>query len=504
MRKIFNIFFVLFVLCLAQQAFAAGGKCGVKARWELDGNGSLRIFGEGRMNDFSADGTPWHPDFVKYVEIDEGITYIGKNALSKTKISSISFPSTLVSIGERAFYKCGELAFAELPYGVETIEKMAFAECPSLALINIPSTTRTIGDRAFENCMTLSKVSIPSRLRSLGNGAFNKCASLTEFVELPDFVTIQNCSRYGIESIFVNDYLERSVLESSNVVKSITANVPQSSRQVFGIEAHTTDNYGHSDVDLNIPARPQINNSTYVVIISNENYGSMSDVPYSINDGTSFATYCQLVLGIPENNINFYKNATYGQMKGALAFLRDIDKAYDGAIDVIFYYSGHGAPDENSHEAFLIPVDAYKPVKDVCLSMEELYDRLGELKARSSKVFLDACFSGATRENKMIAQARAVAVVPKKNVLTGNTVVISASSEDQTSWQYNEKEHGLFTYYLLKKLQETKGDVSMGELADYLSEKVGQMSVTLNRKSQTPSASASSNVSRIWKSWLLR
>lgn len=504
MRNLCCAVLTLMSLCLAPCTFAAGGKCGSNVRWELSSDGTLRITGEGRMNDFGAGNTPWRHDLVKYVELGEGLTYVGKNAFSGSKIASIVFPSTLTGIGERSFYKCTELASAELPFGVESIERMAFADCVALGRINIPSTMRIIGDKAFENCRALSKISLPSRLRSLGTDAFGNCSSLTDITELPDFVTTANSSRYGISSKQVQQYLNRATETSAKVMASVANSVPHGSKQVYGIEAKTTDRYGSSDVDMNIPARPQTNNNTFVVIISNENYGNMADVPFSINDGTSFATYCRLVLGVPESNISFYKNATYGQMKGALAYLRDIDKAYDGAINVIFYYSGHGAPDEASKEAFLIPVDAYKPVQDVCLPMEELYKRLGELKAESVKVFLDACFSGATRENKMIAQARAVAVVPKKNVLSGNTVVISASTDNQTSWQYNEQEHGLFTYYLLKKLKETKGDVSMGELSDYLSEKVVQMSVTLNRKSQTPSASASSNVGRIWKSWLLR
>lgn len=53
-----------------------------------------------------------------------------------------------------------------------------------------------------------------------------------------------------------------------------------------------------------------------------------------------------------------------------------------------------------------------------------------------------------------------------------------------------DKGHGTFTYYLLKKLQLTKGDVSLGELTDYVTQQVERAVVT-NRKSQTPMVSPS-------------
>ncbi len=504
MNKVLCGICMLLVACAPQIAQAAGGKCGANLRWELDRGGTLTISGTGRMSDYGPSSTPWRQDLVRYLELEDGITYIGANALAGAKITSLKCPPSLTGIGERAFYKCRELASVELPYGMESIERMAFGDCVALGIINIPSTTRTIGDKAFENCQALTKITIPSRLRSLGTDAFKKCVSISDIAELPEFVSQANCTRYGLSASSVRQYQEHAAATQASVLTSVATAAPSGYKQVYGFEGTTTDGYGSSDVDMSIPARLQNNSNTFAVIISNENYGHMADVLYSINDGTSFAAYCRHVLGILDANINFYKNASYGQMKSALAFLRDIDNAYNGDIDVIFYYSGHGAPDEASKEAFLIPVDAYKPVKDVCLPLDELYTSLGGLKARSVKVFLDACFSGATRDNGMIAQARAVAVVPKKNVLSGNVAVISASSDNQTSWQYNDQQHGLFTYYLLKKLKDTKGDVSMGELSEYLSEKVGQMSVTLNRKSQTPSAASSPAVGKIWRSWQLR
>ena len=98
----------------------------------------------------------------------------------------------------------------------------------------------------------------------------------------------------------------------------------------------------------------------------------------------------------------------------------------------------------------------------------------------------------------MLASVRGVAIKPKESVPIGNTVVFSASQGDETAYPYNDKKHGMFTYFLLKKLQETKGNVSLGELGDYIIDNVRQQSVVINRKSQTPVVTPSSAMNDKW------
>jgi hypothetical protein len=66
-------------------------------------------------------------------------------------------------------------------------------------------------------------------------------------------------------------------------------------------------------------------------------------------------------------------------------------------------------------------------------------------------------------------------------------VVLSAAQGDETAYPYPEQHHGLFTYYILKKLQETSGNVTLGELSDYVIDQVRKRSVLENDgKIQTP------------------
>jgi len=111
---------------------------------------------------------------------------------------------------------------------------------------------------------------------------------------------------------------------------------------------------------------------------------------------------------------------------------------------------------------------------------------------------LDACFSGGAR-NKGLVAARGVRVKPKGGSLTGKLVVFSASSGDQSSLPYKDQSHGMFTYYLLKKLKDSNGDTTYGELADYLTRQVGLKSVTENNKEQNPSTSISYELQNSWR-----
>lgn len=262
---------------------------------------------------------------------------------------------------------------------------------------------------------------------------------------------------------------------------------------------HLSVSIGKSDIDVKIPETDVRRDQTFAIIIANENYMQLSPVPYAINDGEVFGKYCHKTLGIPLSNIRSYYDATYGTLLLAMKDLVDIANAYQGEIDVIFYYAGHGAPDENTKEAYIVPTDAYDADPAICYSINRLYQELGEIKARSITVFLDACFSGADRNGSMLASSRGIALKPQTNMPSGNTIVFSAASDNESAHSFDEKGHGLFTYFLLKKIQESKGNVNYLDLGNYIIENVKRQSVVINRRSQSPCIIPSPHLQFDWK-----
>ena len=257
------------------------------------------------------------------------------------------------------------------------------------------------------------------------------------------------------------------------------------------------------DVDFYIPIADNVSNHTFAVVISNEKYQMEKPVQYAENDGNTFAEYCKKTLGLPEKNVHFITNATLNNIKHEIKWLEDVIAVYHGDAKVIFYYAGHGIPDEQNKSAYLLPIDGYGSDVTTGYALEDLYKALGSLPSKSVTVFLDACFSGAKRDGDMLASARGVAIKVKQNNPTGNMVVFTAAQGDETAYPYKEEGHGLFTYYLLKKLQETKGDVTLGELGDYIKTQVERQSIVTNGKLQSPSILPASSIGNGWKEWKL-
>lgn len=258
------------------------------------------------------------------------------------------------------------------------------------------------------------------------------------------------------------------------------------------------------DVDFDIPIADNVSNHTFAVIISNEKYQMEKSVQYAENDGKMFTEYCKKTLGLPEKNVHFITNATLNNIKHEIKWLQDVIAVYKGEAKAIFYYAGHGIPNEQNKSAYLLPIDGYGSDVTTGYALEDLYKALGSLPSKSVTVFLDACFSGAKRNGDMLASARGVAIKVKQATPVGNIVVFSAAQGDETAYPYKEEEHGLFTYYLLKKLQETKGNVTLGELSDYIKTQVERQSIVINGKLQSPSFVSTATIANSWKKWTLK
>ncbi|ALO15232.1 putative protein containing caspase domain protein [Salinivirga cyanobacteriivorans] len=264
-----------------------------------------------------------------------------------------------------------------------------------------------------------------------------------------------------------------------------------------------------SSVDQNIPRSASQKHNRFALIIGNEDYSSHQkdlaeevNVAYARNDASAFKLYAQNLLGIPEQNITFLLDATTGQMNQAIAKLKLILKNTNGNADVFVYYAGHGLPDDKTKAPYLMPVDVSGKNPELGISLQGLYTTLAEFPSEKVTVFIDACFSGGARNQGLLA-ARGVKIKPRKNTLRGNIVSFTASSGNQSSLPYHDEQHGFFTFYLLKKFQESKGDITYGALSDYLKKTVALKSILINEKEQTPQTNVSIGIVDEWETWKL-
>ncbi|MCM1067143.1 MAG: caspase family protein [Muribaculaceae bacterium] len=294
-----------------------------------------------------------------------------------------------------------------------------------------------------------------------------------------------------------------SALRSKTVDRSDIPTLDLSYRPTVELAAATEDAGDQgpkSDVDINIPEAGHRNDRTYAVIIGNENYKHHAKVNYARNDAGVFATYCNKVLGIPADNIRRIDDATQAEIKEQVRYLEQKTAMNPDRLNIIFYYAGHGIPDVANSAAYLLPSDVSGTDFETCYSLESLYESFDNMPARNVTVFLDACFSGATRSSGMIFAERFVEYEVEDLVAKGNTVVFSATTGKQTAMGYDEQNHGFFTYYLLKALQETRGDITLRELADRISRDVDNKAFDKKNKHQTPTVKASPALGSAWES----
>jgi hypothetical protein len=259
-----------------------------------------------------------------------------------------------------------------------------------------------------------------------------------------------------------------------------------------------------ADIDKNIPVNSAESQNRYALIIGNEDYSSYqmglsteSNVEFAANDAKIFGEYANKTLGILQRNIFLIINATAGIMSQKIEQVSEILSRLNGNGELYLFYSGHGFPDETSKVPYLIPVDVSASNLNSAIKLSDLYRKLAQTKAKRITVFLDACFTGEGREAGLLTE-RGIKVTPKEDALTGNLIVFSASRGNQSALSYKEKEHGMFTYFLLKKIQETKGKLTLGELDKYLQETVPIESLRINGKPQDPQVNVSPDLQGVW------
>ena len=246
--------------------------------------------------------------------------------------------------------------------------------------------------------------------------------------------------------------------------------------------------------DIDFPPKTKMNNpNALAVVIGIENYQYVPDATYAYNDAEVFREYLADTLGFRKQKIKIATNskatqAELNKLLGSNGWLsRNVVK---GQSDLVVYFSGHGIANQKDKSTGILPFDV-DPNYSVGLPLKKLYKELNAMGARSVTVYLDACFTGQTRDAKMlIADARPIIILPKEQDIPDNLNVLSAASGSQISGAIKEKEHGLFTYYVLRGLSgdaDTNKDkvVKLKELSEYVSRNVKEQAA-LNGREQFP------------------
>jgi len=273
----------------------------------------------------------------------------------------------------------------------------------------------------------------------------------------------------------------------------------------FDGELHTTKglNIEYADIDIEkLPQIAQVYPNRWGLVIGIETYSNLPSVDYAKKDALLVRDYFTKILGIPQENLIFLadekatKSAIMGNIKEHLP--KNLEK--DSTLYI--YFAGHGAPDVDKGDAYLIPYDGdMKYITQSGYKLKDFYQDISSLDISRTYVFLDSCFSGSSArgEKMLLAGARPALIHVEDVAVTSDKVIsLTASKGGQISNSYKEMEHGLFTYYLLSGLRglaDTNNDgwIGVGELYSYVKVQVNQKARRKGSE-QTPSLNAIKDV----------
>ena len=218
------------------------------------------------------------------------VKYIGEeafnNCINLRDLSFKSCASTLVSIGNGAFYNCAKLyAVDYLENTNATIGERAFGNCSSLVRIGLPNSLETIENKVFENCTSLQSIVIPDSVTTIGEFAFNNCKSLKS-ISIPGSVTNIGKSAFK-ECIGMNYFLIEETGSSLNISGFALENC--SSLKTLNIPDRVTNISLKDCNSLESISLPNLFNGTF-----NSIFGGVDNVPSSlktvvIRGGTTIA-----------------------------------------------------------------------------------------------------------------------------------------------------------------------------------------------------------------------
>lgn len=216
-------------------------------------------------------------------------------------------------------------------------------------------------------------------------------------------------------------------------------------------------------VGVNFYDDPLINRLRYAVNDAEELQKTLFDSAYSFNSrkvdlllSTDINTNDALRRNILKNLSRVAKNTTENDL-------------------LLFYFSGHG--DLVEGEPYLCPSDTEADyVNDTAVPLARVREIIETSQASVKLIIFDACHLGARLGSKGFDESKAFGEKTKK-IFQGvrGLAMLASSAQEEVSLETPEKEHGIFTYFLIEALKnhdivDENGDsqISVTEIFNYV------------------------------------
>jgi tetratricopeptide (TPR) repeat protein len=225
-----------------------------------------------------------------------------------------------------------------------------------------------------------------------------------------------------------------------------------------------------------------LNGKKRALIIGVSDYDKLQPLTFCRNDASSMFRLL-LSLGYEiEDNTNLSGYVRWQDMRDIIIEYFNNSKVRRDDT-VIFYFSGHGVPDANGGVYLgTSEIDPDLPSKRG-LSFDELTKIMQGSNSSQIVAILDCCYSGSAKISKGNEDDRAklgLSAISKvsRSINQGEGICLLASSQSfQEAYNLEERDHSLFTYFLLEGLSgnydsiNSNGFVTVDTLSNYIYDK---------------------------------
>lgn len=306
-------------------------------------------------------------------------------------LNNTIIPSSVISIGESAFYGCSSMTSVTIPNSVTNIGRNAFELCRGLTNVIIPNSVTSIGYAAFVYCSGLTSIIIPSSVTTIGDYAFESCSNLTSVIvnyENPikitsyTFPTRNNITLYvprGCKAMFetANYWKEFKEIKemkdditiSSNGIATYSSTNDLDFTDVAELKAYIASGFSPSTGELTltrvykVPAGEglllkgdagdyEIPYATTDMVYSNLLKGVTTPTELSPTDGT----YTNFILANGSHGIGFYTLSASGNIAANKAYLQILTSDLTSpAASLTLVFN-----DEANNETEMTGIDSHK------------------------------------------------------------------------------------------------------------------------------------------------
>ena len=313
------------------------------------------------------------------------------------------------------------------------------------------------------------------KIKNMPRGNFNDYISIGDIparttsrsIYVP--IQIRYSASVGLFNLRIS--MEQSIFENleeiinMEIYRHVGDEVSLGANSSFGFGKNK--NYDSKDLYINVDNSPYYENNMshgFAVVIGNRNYedNDIPNVDYAHRDSRTFKSYLINSFGIPNDNIIDIRdgnlsdfNRLFGTKDNKKGQLYKQIKRIGKKSKVFVFYSGHGAPDLNNKNAYIVPSEStINNIEFEGYLLDQLFENLASLPSDDITLILDACFSGKSGGGGFLYKGISPALlqVNNPNIIKGLNVFSSSRNDEVSSW-FPKARHGIFTYFFLAGLQ---------------------------------------------------